>query len=136
MILPLATCSYAEFTPSMGVPVRSTVGAPRYRLPYKLAGHAKLITPTRPMLNLERAPYRHAYTELLDGHGADNIAAELTEIARTADATPGDRLVLLCFDVLSKPDVWCHRRMFAVWWLAQHAQEVPELGKTTPRLLF
>ncbi|MEU9887977.1 hypothetical protein [Sphaerisporangium sp. NPDC051011] len=124
----LATCTYQEFGPDMGTPVRTTVGAPsRLKLDYKLAGHAQLITPTRPMLGLSKAAYELAYLRLLSSSGAERILAELTAIHTAAGGTAAP-LVLLCFDQLNKSGSWCHRTMFATWWLQTTGQEVPELG--------
>ena len=38
------------------------------------------------------------------------------------------RLVLLCFEDLSKPGEWCHRRIFADWWKDITGDHVRELG--------
>jgi len=124
-MIRLATCTYQEFQPGMGTPVRTTVGAPRFPLTYTLAGHATLITPTRPMLRLPRDTYTTAYLRHLDRAGVDAIAEELDRIAA---AHPGRRLVLLCFDRLDKPGAWCHRTLFAVWWEQHTGLHVPELG--------
>lgn len=128
----LATCSYTEFRPGMGNPVRTTVGATRWPLPYQLAGHARLITPTRDMLKIEaQDAYEFSYRRMLNGNGIDAVRRELLSIAGAVDLdTP---LVLLCFDklgVLTPPDNWCHRLHFAKWWTEQTGEEVPELGAT------
>ena len=128
----LATCSYVEFRPDMGTPVRSTVGATRWPLPYQLAGHARLITPTRDLLKINaRDAYEWGYRRLLNANGIDAIRNELLSIAGAVDRdTP---LVLLCFDQLGKltpPDNWCHRSMFAAFWAERTGEDVPELGAT------
>ncbi|MFC7791376.1 hypothetical protein [Streptomyces cinereoruber] len=128
--LRLATCTYQEFTPNMGTPVRTTAGAPRFPLSYALAGHARLITPTRDLLKIKsRDAYEWGYRRLLNGNTLDNIQRELFAIAGAFDLdTP---LVLLCFDRLDRltpPDDWCHRSMFAAWWTERTGVEVPELG--------
>jgi len=139
---PLATCSYTEYRTEMGIPVRFTVGAPRWRLPYTLAGVARLCTPTRAMLSLPKDAYALAYRRHLaaaegSGRGLDAIAAELVRLAVDAhleDRPEGEqRLVLLCFERLNETakgggENWCHRSMFAAWWTEQTGQEVPELG--------
>ncbi|MFJ7489706.1 hypothetical protein ACIQZB_00345 [Streptomyces sp. NPDC097727] len=125
--MQLATCTYQEFTPTMGAPIRTTAGAPRWSLGYQLAGHAKLITPTRELLaaNLPEDAYEFSYRRILNGHGIDRIHAELATLAAR---TGGARLVLLCFDKMNKPENWCHRRMLAAYWLEQTGDEIPELG--------
>ncbi|GAA3251454.1 hypothetical protein [Nonomuraea helvata] len=130
----LATCTYQEFTPTMGYAVRTTVGAPRGPLPYDLAGHATLLTPRREMLGLSYEAYKPRYLQLLGSAGFDAIAAELDEIGNGLSS--GRPLVLLCFDRLNKPGAWCHRTMAAAW-LREHAGiEVPELGAQLPPSLF
>ena len=123
MDLRLATCSYSEFRPTIRVPVRFTAGHPRWRLPYELAGKAPLITPTRAMLAMSDEEYVVAYRKQLDDAGVDAIADELVRF-RYEDGP----VVLLCFENLSKPDLWCHRTLFAAWWQEQTGDEVPELG--------
>jgi hypothetical protein len=124
----LATCSYKEFLPEYGVPVRFTAGYPRFlRLEYKIAGHAKLITPLRTFLDLPYDAYRVAYLRHVESAGVTAIAVELRAIA------PTGRIVLLCFEDLGnpkKPDLWCHRSMFADFWQRKTGREVPELGRT------
>ncbi|WP_434593312.1 hypothetical protein [Streptomyces sp. A5-4] len=128
----LATCSYVEFRPGMGTAVRSTVGATRWPLPYPLAGHARLITPTRDMLKIQsRDAYEFSYRRMLNGNGIEAVRRELLSIAGVVDLD--SPLVLLCFDQLGKltpPDNWCHRSMIAAWWTEQTGEEVPELGAT------
>lgn len=126
----IATCSYTEFRPEMGVPVRFTVSAPRWNLPYQPAGWARLISPTRSMLHLPGDAYTRQYFALLNAAGVDAIRAELTALAGGAD-----RVVLLCYERLnetSKTDhspLWCHRSLFAHHWRQQTGEVVPELGK-------
>ncbi|GAA2948444.1 hypothetical protein ACFPN0_15115 [Kitasatospora cinereorecta] len=139
--LRLATCTFQEFAPHMGTPVRTTVGAPRFSLPYPLGGHARLITPTRDLLKINaQDAYEWGYRRLLNGNGLENIRRELTAIAGANDLD--SPLVLLCFDRLDRltpPDDWCHRTMFARFWTEQTGDEVPELGarrQPAPPTLF
>lgn len=128
--LRLATCTYQEFTPDMGIPVRTTVGRPRWRLPYELADHAKTLTPTRDLLKVEAEDaYESGYRALLTTRGTDAIRAELEEIAAQHEA--GRPLVLLCFDKLSVASTWCHRT-HAARYLSEHmGLAIPELGACT-----
>jgi hypothetical protein len=139
--LRLATCTYQEFAPHMGTPVRSTVGLPRFPLGYQLGGHARLITPTRDLLKINmQDAYEWGYRRLLNGHGLQRIEHELMTIAGANGLD--SPLVLLCFDRLDRltpPDDWCHRSHFAKWWTEQTGDEVPELGahrKPAPPTLF
>lgn len=124
--MDLATCSYGEYRPDMGVAIRTTAGHPRFfRQP--VGGHAKLITPTRQLLaaNLPADAYEFQYRRMLNEHG---IQAIHTELAALAAANAGGRLVLLCFDRMNKPENWCHRRMLARFWAESTGEEIPELG--------
>ena len=130
----LFTCRYQRFHPNMGVPVRTTAGLPRFALGYQLGGHAHLITPTWAMVQLgDKATYETQYLQRLADAGVDAIRAELAGIATLH---PDDRLVLLCFDDLSRPDGWCHRRMFADWWTQHTGEPIPELAEPPIASLF
>lgn len=129
MALDLFTCSYTEMRPEMGVPVRFTVGAPRFRLRYDLEHVFRGGTPTRQMLRLPKPQYREAYIGLLESRGIGAIVDELLGIARQAN---DHRLVLLCFENLGKEGLWCHRTMFGEWWEALTGDPVRELGAHGP----
>ncbi|MFU8873271.1 hypothetical protein [Micromonospora sp. SL4-19] len=126
--LQLFTNRYQRFRPDQGAPVRTTVGKPRFQLPYDVAGFARLLAPSYAMLRMQEGPYRHIYLERLEAAGVDLISEQLAEIA---DAAGSDRLVLLCFCDLNvpPPDNWCHRRMFGAWWGDQTGNEVRELDR-------
>lgn len=120
----LATCTYQEFQPAMGVPIRTTVGSPRFKLGYQLAGHATLITPPRSALKLPRDAFTLIYRRGLDAAGVDQIRYQLAQLAGGKD----QRLVLLCFDRLDRDGVWCHRTIFREYWQERTGEPVPELG--------
>ncbi|KPI33297.1 hypothetical protein OV450_1385 [Actinobacteria bacterium OV450] len=128
--LQIATCTFQEFQPHMGTPVRTTVGRPRFSLPYPMTAHAHLVTPTRELLKINaQDAYEFQYRRLLNARGIDAIRDELMRIAGAYDLD--SPLVLLCFDQLAKltpPNNWCHRLHFAKWWTEQTGDEVPELG--------
>jgi hypothetical protein len=44
-----------------------------------------------------------------------------------ATAHGSEGVVLLCFEDLTKPGEWCHRRSFAAWWDEKTGQKVDEL---------
>jgi hypothetical protein len=132
--LTLATCSYLEFTHDMGTPIRFTFGYPRFlKLAYKIAGHAKLITPTRAILDIgAQDAYALAYRRHLNDQGTAAIRDELTRLV-----PGGGQVVLLCFERLNEVDKkthapkWCHRTIFGEWWTEQTGDNVPELGNHT-----
>jgi hypothetical protein len=128
--MKLFTCSYTEFRENMGVPVRFTVGYPRFlKLDYKIVGWARLPTPTKDILSLPLDAYTVAYRRILNTAGVDAIRAELAKLAPGAD-----RVVLLCYERLNETDKttgqpkWCHRRIFSTYWEETTGEEVPELG--------
>jgi hypothetical protein len=67
------TSYYASklIAPSGLVPVRTSLGHPRWKLPYDLSERCTLLMPMRSMLGLEEAAYRERYRELLGHRGLD-----------------------------------------------------------------
>ena len=105
-------------------PVRTTVGAPRFRLGYELAGNVGMLAPYGLRSIEDETEFETAYRARLDGFGVEKIRAALEDIARTA-GTEG--VVLLCFEDLDDPTQSCHRTIFAAWWREQTGEEVVEL---------
>lgn len=125
----LFTHRYQGFDPAMGTPVRITLSPPRWTLPYPLEHRVKELAPSRAYFGSARAEFEAAYRTQLDGHGVEALAARFQEVA----VAGGDlRLVLLCFEDLAEPGEWCHRRMFASWWLERTGAQVRELGPLGP----
>ncbi|MFP3991335.1 hypothetical protein U9R90_28495 [Streptomyces sp. E11-3] len=50
MPIKFATCSYLEFEPEMGLPVRTAAGTPRF-IRYPLAGWIDALTPSRSFID-------------------------------------------------------------------------------------
>lgn len=125
----LFTLDFKKYDPSMGVPVRSSNGYPRY-VKYKMQHAAKETFPTWPMVkgNLTQEEFGRQYFDLLDSRGLDVIASRFRAIA-TAEGEP--RLVLMCYEDLAKGQ-WCHRTYFAQWWEKMTGEVVAELGPTCP----
>jgi len=120
----LATCSYKEFTPKMGVPVRTSLGRPRWwKTPIPEAAFVSEITPRGWYFHATEDDFLEAYTAQLDRYGPEAIQARFTAIA----AEFGEPLVLLCFEQL-QTGAECHRTDFRLWWLRQTGQDIPELG--------
>lgn len=127
----LFTTSYSRFRPGMGEPVQASNGKPRWKLAYDLTYAIREAYPKWSLVksNLSEEEFTRRYHADLDKVGVDAISSRLRAIAV---ATGNERLVLLCFEELSKPNNWCHRRMFASWWEAQTGDAVRELGPTGP----
>jgi hypothetical protein len=128
--LAIYLCSFSELRPEpTQLPVRTSQGWPRYKLRYELQAYCGLVTPGRwfnPRLGMELGEYEENYRRQLDQHGAAQIAKAFTALARKHQVPD---LVLLCFDNLSRPGQWCHRSMFADWWLENTGEECTELGR-------
>jgi hypothetical protein len=126
MQLELFTASYRDFDPSMGVPVRTSRGYPRF---WKL-GRLQVLREAMPerawMTMTDPAVFGELYRQKLDDVGAHVLLGRLEEIAAAA----GDRrLVLLCFENLEKPGAWCHRSALGRWFEEQTGVPVPEVGQ-------
>lgn len=117
MRLSFATASYKTWQPWMGLPIRTSVGAPR-NIRYQLAGAEPRLAPDRSWLHLDRDEYEPLYLDRLHNIGPYPMLS-INDIAYTlackAGMPDGARIVWLCFEDLSKPDAWCHRRMLADW---------------------
>lgn len=102
---------------------RTTVGNIRGQLPYPVMD-MRLIAPFGVFGISAKDVFEPLYVKRLNDLGVDRI---LRQMQRFADVTKKDSLVLLCFEDVTKPDAWCHRRMFADWWLQQTGEIVEEI---------
>ena len=136
----LATCSYSEFKPTMGVSVRISLGGPRW---WKTPPQAQVseITPRSTYLRgTTDEEYIDAYTEQLARYGVDRIRERFDRIRQEVDAE--GPLVLMCFEKLgtwnggARKGDWCHRSMFAWWWREMTGEVIPELGDVAPGTPF
>ncbi len=115
----LFTSSYRAWRPEFGVPVRTSLGAPRWMTaplvewpavyPWGLFGK-----------DLDEATFTRKYRARLHRQGP-RVLRELADLREGY----GD-LVLLCFEDLAKPGVWCHRTVLAGWISEQLGEEVLE----------
>ena len=117
---PLVTGRYQRFDRRSGVPVRTTVGAPRW----KIDGleFASTLAPYGIFGKLPEAEMPVAYEARLEDHTGEVVR----QLARLVDAHPGERLCLLCFDDVHAGEE-CHRRWFASWFERRFGIDVPEL---------
>jgi hypothetical protein len=126
-MLTIATSRYAarqKVIDSGLAAVRTTVGAPRFRLGYELAGSVSMLAPHGLRSIEDEAEFEAAYRARLKGFGVGKIRAALEDVARAAGAAG---VVLLCFEDLDDPAQSCHRTIFAAWWREQTGEEVVEL---------
>lgn len=133
MIRPrLFTARYANKTlvTHPAAKVQTSLGAPRFRLPYRLAATIPELAPAGWMLHLDEAKFAIAYGRRLDRLGVDHVRRILDQVASDAG---GDQLALLCFERLGI-GVGCHRRTFAAWWFEQTGQVVEEIPEDEDRV--
>jgi hypothetical protein len=127
----LFTLDYKRMTTDLGTAVRTSNGAPRWKLKYPLDHAVREVMPEWALVKakLPHEEFAAKYVDALTKVGVDVIADRFRAIAAGVDDT---RLVLLCFDDLSKPGVTCHRTVFARWWESMTGENVVELGPTGP----
>lgn len=107
------------------IPIGISLYPPKFRTAFKVVGYIKQLAPTRDMFGLPFNEYEPKYIAILEAHGVEKIKKLLQSVTpQDADAS---KIVLLCFEDLSKQDKWCHRRIFARWWQAKTGEVIPEL---------
>lgn len=121
------TCRYQEFRQGMGAPIRTTLGHPRFKLGYDLAGTLMEVAPSRAIFKLPNPQFVAGYEELCNAYGAERF---WSLFQATSARLGGQDLVLLCFCDLTKADACCHRRCFADWFQRETEYEIKELGRT------
>lgn len=135
----LATCSYSEFKASMGTSVRISLGGPRWWSSPPEASIWALTPRSSYLRGTTDDEYIAAYTQQLARHGVDRIEEEFQKIRNAHGGRP---LVLMCFENLGKwkggarGGDWCHRSLFAWWWMEQTGELIPELGAVAPGTPF
>jgi hypothetical protein len=111
-----------EIAKSDAVAVSISRGMPRWSLPYALGHKVACLAPESRTHN--RRLFEESYVAQLERHGLEKIEMQLRLISEKFDGRP---LVLLCWEDLSKPGEWCHRRMFAKWYEQRTGNVVAEL---------
>jgi hypothetical protein len=124
----LATSRYqaADLIEASGrAAVGITLGYPRWKLRYPVVANLRQLAPTREIIRVEDEPmFEDLYRNRLDDLGVGGVRELLTTCAERAN---NERLVLLCYEDLTKPGLRCHRRLFAAWWQENTDEVVPEL---------
>lgn len=114
------------------LPIRTSRGRPRWRLPYVLNVVIPELTPSRAMLRLDDpTEFDGAYHSMLDRTGPEAFAAIFDRLREQHEHRT---LALLCFEDIEVPapdgtENLCHRRLAAAW-LHEHrvvAAPIPEL---------
>lgn len=121
--MEIATCSYAAFMPTMGTPIRISLGGPRRPEPTGRERwlYVAELAPAGWYLNAGPDDFTRHYTAQLDLK-TDDIETKLGLLADEFGP-----LVLCCWErQITGPE--CHRRLFSQWYEARHpGQSVPEL---------
>lgn len=120
-MLYVSRFSNPELKSGKYTPVRISLGAPKWPLGYTIAGEIKDLMPFGLLQINDRALYEKKYRERLDRIGVDRIQAAL-------DSFGVDKpVVLLCYEDVRDPSQWCHRTIFAQWWLENTGEIADEL---------
>lgn len=135
--LNLATCSYRAYTQTMGVPVRTSVGPPRFWKKGPLAFIAELA----PYGRVDGVDLRKIDDfDLFDVHYrarlTENGVTIVEKIVDLSRGRPDIPLVFLCYEDVHDPSTFCHRRIAAAWLTEQLGLDVPELSPAPERELF
>lgn len=125
--MELFTARYAEYSPTHGVAVRTSVGVPKDWRHGRLE-HVRRLTPYGLLHVSDRAEFTRLYIARLERVGADAIYARLEGISDAHDCRP---LVLCCFEDVRRPGVWCHRTILGAWLRDRLGIAVPELDVFT-----
>lgn len=136
--MKLHTARYSNKNiPASGlVPVRITLGHPRFRLAYADQLQVMVwLAPNRSYFHLPEPEFAAQYRAHLDKLGVQMIRENFEELSARCG---GRDLVLLCFEnlVTPKPGDFCHRTIFATWWTERTGETVEELSEAPqPALL-
>jgi Protein of unknown function, DUF488 len=104
---------------SVAVPVRTSVGVPRFIRGAGGLPALRELTPYGLLHFQDRDEFRRPYRDRLEHHGVARIRAELDNLQAAAQGTP---IVLCCFES-DRAD--CHRGDFADWWHERPARPRP-----------
>ena len=109
------------------VKVGISLGAPRFKKEYELAGNAFALAPTRAMFNLDKTVFEAQYRKRLDNLGVERIKSILSTFGYGKEK----EMILLCYEDITKPEDWCHRTVFAKWWEDNTGEIVEEYRDDT-----
>lgn len=118
-----ANYAAARDDPRRPVIVQTSVGAPKF-MPGKLP-QLDCLKPYG-ILRLPQPDFRDAYRGILDRQGPGRIASRLAALRAEHAGRP---LALCCFEHVTRPGQWCHRELFAEWWLEQTGELIADLER-------
>lgn len=108
-----------------------SIGAPKFPLGYELVTQCYSLAPKGYMLRMEYDAFKEAYYRKLEGIGADRIVDMVMRFEREG-ADQNKDLVLLCYEDVRILEDWCHRTVFAQWYMEQTGEIIPELPDPNP----
>lgn len=108
-----------------------SIGTPKFKLAYRLENQCYSLAPKGYMLRMNLEDFKKAYYEKLNGIGKDRIINMVMKMERDA-AAQGKDLVLLCYEDVRIPEDWCHRTVFAEWWVENTGEIIEELPDPNP----
>lgn len=114
----MATCSFADYRPEMGKPIRISLGRPKYRTLIESDDRLWALTPRSDYFHAAPEEFDRRYVAQLDRVGVERLREQFEAF------DDGQPLILLCFE---RNGADCHRRLFSQWWLEQTGEHVPEL---------
>jgi hypothetical protein len=116
----IVTGRYQTWKPAHGVPIRTTIGEPKFWGRRRKLEDLRVAAPWGLM---DADDWRERYEQRLDAEG-DRIIRQLARIARQC---PGEQLALLCFENVNAGEE-CHRRTLAEWLEDRLDIRVPEMA--------
>jgi len=118
----LATCSFWDYRPEMGRPVRISLSRPKYP---RIEPDDSLweLTPHPSYFRAEPEVFDRCYLAQLDKVGVERLRQQFQEL------DDGRPLVFLCFERNVRSGDDCHRRLFAEFWLERTGEIIPEIGE-------
>ena len=99
-----------------------SLGRPKFHTNYKLDGEIQELKPYKSFRVNDYEKAKAIYFKQLDKYGAMKIRQAIA-----SHQQEGKDIVLLCFEDITKPGSWCHRKQFAEWWEEKSGQLLEEL---------
>lgn len=110
--------------------VRISIGSPKWPLGYEVSSALSELMPYGAFGIEDKETYRKKYIERLEKYGVDLIQNKLAQME-----AKGKPVVLACYEDLRDPAQWCHRTMFAEWYMEKTGEVVEELtDPSVPRI--
>lgn len=96
---------------------------PKWSLPYELSGNIIELAPPGYLFNeYDRKKFTVKYFQHLDRVGFNNIVKRLENMGYGQV----EKMILLCFEDIRNPELWCHREVFAEWWEQKTGEKIEE----------